>query len=556
MRASKIINHTVEKLQIYRAKKFFLKNKTVTSFLKENRRFWDSIGAFDSKPNRYIFSEYTMGMDRWALSISISNAILASALNAKVLYLRTKAFDKHPSSTERLIQESFSNCEFHDLDEITCNRKEFIHQEAEKLVKTVRSPEDILDLNYKGVYIGEQVYDSILKYQNASVWKIDDRLVKQLEIAISILEAINTLTEGREIVAGLFTHTTTNALGVSVRGLLARNILVYQMFGGLGSILRYNKTYQSRGQLDAHVTIPKYVLDKVYHERKDSMLTVAQEYVEKRIRGKCNDRESCAAFSKGKKTYTERKSFCEVYQLDSEKPIVFVMLHAMCDDPHQYPQHIFRDYYHWFQVTLEEARKNTSVSWVFKQHPLIKNYPDDANLPGIFHFINDEHICYVDEDIPLSSASIIYVADAVVTSSGTAVLEFSCFGIPGIIGCKNNYSGKGICHEAETETEYRSLLKKIGLLKKLEKKVQEKACIYFYLMYEELIQGFIQGFITNDSEPKSKVVHDFQALEEITRKITHEKQSYIGRIEKMRRFITKERDNRLRVEAYMEGFYK
>ena len=523
--------------------------------MKENRRFWDSIGAFDSKPNRYIFSEYTMGMDRWALSISTSNAILASALNAKILYLRTKAFDKHPSSTERLIQESFSNCEFLDLDEITCNRKEFILQEAEKLAKTVRSPEDILDLNYNGVCIGEQVYDSILKFQNASVWKIDDRLVKQLEIAISILEAINTLMEGREIVAGLFTHTTTTALGVSVRGLLARNILVYQMFGGLGSILRYNKTYQSRGQLDAHVTIPEYVLEKVFHERKDNILTVAKEYMENRINGRCHDWESSAAFSKDKMTYTDRKSFCEGYCLDSEKPIVFVMLHAMCDDPHQYPQHIFRDYYHWFQVTLEEARRNTSVNWVFKQHPLIKSYPDDANLQGIFHFINEEHICYIDEDIPLSSASIIYTADAVVTSSGAAVLEFSCFGIPGIIGCKNNYSGKGICHEAETETEYRILLKEIAQLEKLEKKIQEKACIYFYLMYEELIEGFIHGFITNISDPKSKLVEDFQALEEITRKVTHEKQSYTGRIEKMRRFIEKERDKNLRVEAYMENFY-
>ena len=74
-------------------------------------------------------------------------------------------------------------------------------------------------------------------------------------------------------------------------------------------------------------------------------------------------------------------------------------------------------------------------------------------------------------------------------------------------------------------------------------------------MYEELIEGFIHGFITNISDPKSKLVEDFQALEEITRKVTHEKQSYTGRIEKMRRFIEKERDKNLRVEAYMENFY-
>jgi hypothetical protein len=224
------------------------------------------------------------------------------------------------------------------------------------------------------------------------------------------------------------------------------------------------------------------------------------------------------------------------------------MLHAMNDDPHVQVQHIFKDYYEWFAHTLKVALTIKNVNWIFKQHPMIKYYPDDANLHGLFNLIeNESHIIYIDECASFNSASIPVLADSIITCAGTAGLEFSAFGIPAIITAGNSYSNYSICYEPSSKTEYDQLLKNIETLEPIDSEKMTRAKILFYLIYNRLIPAFQTGFFPQMTFDQMKAL----SLEEAqTIYLSALNENLIPQIDDLKSFIRKS-DQREKTELFL-----
>jgi hypothetical protein len=476
-----------------------------------NRKFWSKAGAFNPASAKVIVVEHAAGRNFWSLVVSISAALVASAYKARVVFLMEGRRPQNPWILD--VQKSFCSCSFVYLGEHFERNEELISREAETLFSLVKSPEDILSIRYKDIPIGEQIYDGVIKYKNATIWRVDERVRKQIVKAVNCVDTMLGILDGGDVVAGMFTHTTCTYHGVAVRTLLSRGKPVYIGFGGLKAMYCYNRWVGDRGHLDIHIKFPVSHFNSILNEHRERLLGKAEEYFALRFGGKVNDWDAMKAFSPDKKLYSTRQEFFDDYpRLDPGKRNVFVMLHAMNDDPHVQTQHLFRDYYDWFATTLKFAKEDRQVNWIFKQHPMIKFYPDDSNLHGLFDMIDPESpIVYIDEEVPFNQASVPMLADAIVTCAGTAGLEFAAFGIPAIIAAGNSYSGFGICLEPKSRDEYLETLRRAASIERLDKEQVERAKILFYLIYNRLIPGYLTGFFPYMNHGEMKALSDADA---------------------------------------------
>ncbi len=426
-----------------------------------------------------------------AMGIAILANIIAKAKNATVLYL---GYDQNALVRFKWLRDSFSKSYYESVCKIVSRRTEEIAAEVQSLYETLKNPKDVLELKYKGLLVGDLVYDMLMRrgYWQATVWRIDKRVYDTLLKVVSTLFALDCISHMYEVKAALSSHT------VGFSGLLIRyfaNQAVESCCGVAGGLIRKYHSFNGKG-LKYRAIINKPWLDNIMQDVEDRnlLLSKANKLIEDRLAGALEDWDSKRAFARTKKEYTSKEEFCDRYGLSVEKPCVFVMLHAFNDFPHHFGRNIFIDYYHWFIETLKIVKDVDSVNWIFKEHPLAEFYPNDANLNGIFELCDEPHILFLDKGSSFNPSSLRYVGHAIVTCLGTAGLEFSCFGIPAVLAADNHYSGFGICYEPQTYEAYRELLENvIDSVKPLDKETQEQAKILFYLLYAVIYEKTVNG---------------------------------------------------------------
>jgi hypothetical protein len=315
--------------------------------------------------------------------------------------------------------------------------------------------------------------------------------------------------------------------------------------GGLGALNRINRTLNAKSQLKSLLHIEPEDFQRLINKfGQEHVLKKAKVYYNKRFSGDDqNDFDAVEAFSKDKILFKDKESFCARYNLNSSYPIVCIMLHAMTDDPHFAEQNIFKDYYDWFYKTLDIVREVKEVNWVFKQHPLIRYYPDDANVSGMIKILNQPNIIYLSENENISTASIPNLANAIVTCAGTSALEFIPCGLPGIVGCKNDYTGHGLCIEPDNFEEYKKVLQNIVSQSKPTEIQKEKALLIFYLLYSVIRPAYVKGFLPFMSFEEMRSISNKQTIAFMLESLTEPRINQLRKdIDSMLKFINSKPD--------------
>ena len=486
----------------------FLLDRDVQAFVRANRRFWRAQGSFDGG-NRVVLAEGRLTSMYKALTYPAAAATLAAAYNARVVYLFEHAHQLYDPLVRLL--PSFSVCECIAIGSVVEPYQDEIDATVDELYQSLRTPRDILNVRYKEVPIGEQIYDEILFRNNmASVWSVDEKVRLAIRKAIETQEAVLHLMEKHDIQAGIFTHTTEAYHGIAARTLLHHQRPVLNSFGGFGTLKRYNRLLEEcRGRLKAPVHVPHHLFQTLMSQHHDTLTRRAEAFL---VDWNANQDSSGDATTPEKKVYTHPETFCHDVGLDPQKPCVFVMLHALTDDPHVHEQVIFDDFYDWLMQTLETAREVTEVNWVFKEHPLIGLYPDDIDRVGLFRILNCEHIIYLDENASFDSASLPHIAHAIVTCAGTAALEYTAQGVPGILAGRNHYAGHGLCEEPESLEEYTAALQSIQAIARPDAQRQAQALLMFYLIYGAVSPGLRQGLLPYKNRRQAEAVNTSKQL--------------------------------------------
>lgn len=150
--------------------------------------------------------------------------------------------------------------------------------------------------------------------------------------------------------------------------------------------------------------------------------------------------------------------------IDREKKIVLMMLHAFSDNPHVYSWMVFDDFLEWLLVTVDafaseplrsqyqllvKPHPNSSVAEQTKLNALLNRYPSvvlvSANTSNRFLF-------------SLAPCCIL-------TVYGSCAAEFAYLGVPVITCGDNPTSAFGFTYEATNRMDYISLLHRVGSLK-------------------------------------------------------------------------------------------
>ncbi len=346
-----------------------------------------------------------------------------------------------------------------------------------------QQPRDILSFAIDGIRLGDVVYDEIIRTGYATVDSVDYRAFQSLRDCF-YFQAIALYLLKHYRIHSYVGHCVGVLNATVARLLLSHGVEILHRSGGHRFQLRRYVTLADLGQ--SPLRPEREYVDLLIDEKSNRIEKLAARHLERRFDQHANDLGGILAFAEGRRAYDTPFDFCVDAGLDPAKKLVFVMLHAFTDYPHTHLPRpmMFQDYYNWFRVTLDIAMEQTEVQWVFKEHPAAAYYPmRDADLADIFdtEVKHSPHIRFLSRHNDFDARSLRHIAHAIVTCQGTAGLEYSCLGIPCVLGSQSFYSDFGFTSEPQDLHQYAQCLKNIDSLPRLTQEQQRIAKIVVYL---------------------------------------------------------------------------
>lgn len=521
--------------QIFDIYQNYNERKRYGSFLQKNGKAWkEYLKGHSYKKNAIILTE--CNTLTWTYGHMALAQITAKTLNAQVAYFGN-------NNANRILRESLGPCFHFDLDIIKEKYENEIHKETNIIYNKLKSPGEILEIKFNNLLIGDLIYDAALRVGRwkATIHQIDDTVFNSIKTAVEYIFCLDSIYEKYDVKAVCSTHKT-GFLGILFRYAVNKKTLGISGSIGSGAI---RKHYHFNGRrLPYSQSINKSFLDSILNssDLKENLILKSKNHLEKRLLGKLEKDTATKKASFGKKTYLNKLEFGKSYKLDTDKKIIFVMIHAFNDMPHHFDNSLYTDYYKWFIETLKIAKQVTNVNWVFKEHPNSNMYPDDSNLNGIFELCDSKNITFIGKDDNFSSNSIQHLADCIITCVGTAGLEYSCLGIPAIIASENAYSNHNLCYEPKTIEEYVTLLKNIPeTIRPLSKSQIEKAKILFYIQHVHLFSVNVENdaLMPKTSHQDKIIYSDKQFMDHINKEIS--KESTVNTFKNIEKFIIDKR---------------
>lgn len=449
-------------------------------FIRENTAFWKPY-TNAGRSNGYLLVECKY--DPITLLGNISHAaIVAYARNLTPLFMLWSRRD----TTAKHIMESCPGSTFVYLDDPRyATARKRTDSLAKEVYQSLGCPEDLINFEMDGINFGNLIYDSVLYSRYATIRVIDEKVLECLKEFFLYRFVIQDIIDRYNIKASIFSQTYTGLIaGTFTRYLLQSEIEVLGHLGAHYVVLKKYQTLKDIGVLECHAEPRYFSLMKNWPD--DTVLKQADEYLEYRFGQRSVNISIDVAFDHSKRLFDSREEFCSHFGLDPAKKLVFVMLHSFNDWPRSLfgKPMIYRDYCDWFEKTLEIAKTEDSVNWVFKEHPSAEMYlTGDLDLNAVFEQVRSPHILFLNYQADFSAVSLRYIVDTIITCAGTAGLEYSCMGTPCVLAGPSAYSGLGFTIEPRDAAEYESQMRHLSELGRLNGEQIKTAKLALFFQY-------------------------------------------------------------------------
>ncbi len=452
------------------------------TFAKKNNMFWRSLdNASIVQRKGFVLVPLSKHAMVTICDASLAS-IVASARQQKILFLAEDYSNK-------MIQKTLLSYPQSKVISIKSWRFSGLKKKSKVLAfeafKAIETTDELLDYSIDDIRFGDALYDAVLAKGYATVDKIDKRTIKAFENFFFYRLLLAALRKKYDIRCAVLAHVISMKGAVFSRYFMRDKVEVINRVGSHQILI---KKYQSLKDKGFYPVRPEQsYFDSMMCHNGDEILKMAEDYLERRFSRQIQHVAVDAAFDPDKKIYKDSASFCEDYGLNPNKPIVFVMLHAFNDYPNSHfsSKTYFNDYFDWFLKTLEYAKQNTEVNWVFKEHPAAKYYKTkDADLESIFECSEPKgNICFLGSEASFNTISLRFLAHALVTCLGRAGLEYTTLGVPCVLGAKCMFDGFGFTTEPKTLDEYKQCMLSIHKLDRLnEVQIRAAKVVSFFVM--------------------------------------------------------------------------
>ena len=455
------------------------KNKFFKKFTKLNKKKWLS-DQYDKK-NILVTSFVHLPHD------SICNSLIGKYLQEKRKYNLIGFIDKNDFQAE-IIMRSFGINKFIYLDQGNIFQRYNCFIEAIYLLKKLNfNFNKFLNLRYKGIHLGKAVYEHHLRYSGIPTEKnFSFKIFLFLSKAIFTYKFINNLIKKNKNVNSVIqAENQFIPSNILFQVALKNKIKVYARDGAPKKITvrefnKYSEIFTGRGE--PSINFFKFIEKNCYRKA----VKEGAKIVNDRFKGKKDNaflRESSLAF-KSKSLYS-KNNICKKYNWNSKKKIAFIFSHTFIDGNFVLGWRLFKDNYTWLKETLKHISKDTKVNWLVKPHPMDFHYKKilKFNTSDLIEEFSKKYKHIKVCPNYMSMNTVKNLANTIVTSHGTAALEFGSLGTPIIMAARSQFSKPVFNFKYyKSKREYFSKLDNAYKLKRLSFKISNKAKIFLYIL--------------------------------------------------------------------------
>lgn len=357
----------------------------------------------------------------------------------------------------------FSNAFYSD------NYQEPLLADADKLIQSINSKADILNLHYQNIWIGDLIYDTYLRFKPAATVDLSDPLLKNIIItAVHILYEAKVLVDKKDFDCLFTTYSSYIHHGLMIRVFQEKEIPVFA----------FNQLYQTAELLSkTHLDITKdylrykFKFDLLDELEKQKARKLSEDSLGQRFKGSI---DMATIYMKNSAYHSNPNQ--EKYFSDNNKKRVVVFLHCFFDSPHIFRGMLHADFLEWIRDTLR-ILSETEMDVYVKPHP--------NGVSG-----NEEIVEVLKNEFPkikflsksISNLQLINEGfNLAITVYGTLGHEFPYFGIPVLNAGDNPHINYNFSVHAQSKEEYEQLLRNIDLIKKIDENSKKEILEFYYM---------------------------------------------------------------------------
>ncbi|HEY9080149.1 hypothetical protein [Magnetovibrio sp.] len=323
-----------------------------------------------------------------------------------------------------------------------------------ELLAQTRTAADILNWQMPHGYPTTTTYDILLKRQRKAQVDLTDPLLEDhlLEI-VEALQSAQTILDTYQPDLLLLSHAITpRDSALAWLGQL-RGIDSIIMYGNYGTP-RYWRVHNATDFTHSALYPTLSELDALPSEMIERLRRCGAEHLERRFQGQTNDIGATYAFQKNI-AKVSRQELANVYGWTTDRPVVTVYASNWFDYPHGCGMSLFLDFLDWIQTTLDCAKANDDVYWIFKPHPCDKWY-GGVTLKDLMPESIPPHMILAHED--WNALDVMNMTDAIVTYHGTAGIEYATIEKPVLVADRGWYDQAGFVLRPDSRTQYQEFL--------------------------------------------------------------------------------------------------
>lgn len=453
-------------------------SESIFDFANENHDIWES---YHNEPHDgHLLVDALIYHPAHLISNGVTANYLSAEQNLGTTYL---CRGPHMRGVKRV-------CQSYGADEIVSlvsavikyGRLPTALKDVNRLYNKISSVEELLQIKYEGIKIGDLVYNTYLR--SSGLGTFDGNwmpIFKHLLRAVLYTRAYSAVLEKQDIRAVLTSDIQYLTAGVLVRLAVANGATVYARKLGTGAFTL--RRYEDPGSIRQSELRPDAdLVEHVWKNHRKKATAQGAEYIQDRIHGEVTDSDVQAAYG-SQNTKTTGSS--EIPDQDSDRPNVVIMSHVFNDAPHSHRGMLYPDYETWIRDTVQTAADIENINWFVKPHPAASRYNTQYTVNTVvadeLEGQSDHTVAMLPEEI--NTTEVYDIADGFVTVRGTIGLEASNFGIPVVTAGPNRYSGFGFTRTADSIENYHQLLESKNTFEPLTDEEIERAQLLTYIQH-------------------------------------------------------------------------
>ena len=321
----------------------------------------------------------------------------------------------------------------------------------------------IKNFKFNEILYGDIIYDTYIRHGHKY------RELSRLNYIFGFLKIYYIIRIKINLINSINTKYNIDKIIISSKGFIVTGNLALRIFSGMSKkpIFLADRAYKIYNKNDY-----LYSFHKVF---KEDLSKLPINKYKKKIDKYFNDKYK--KFIISDQSFVKKETLQESYQVQSSKKLVnsffinkkkitIIALNSFSDSPHYQGNLLFRDYYDWFERTVNYIAKNkiSNTHWIIKTHPAQQdNGRMSYNEISIVDEVMNKNKFKNLEMMPanVNNRDLFRYASQCITCVSTIGLEFACFGKKPIICGDAAYTGLGFTNTVTSQGKYFSLLKNL-----------------------------------------------------------------------------------------------